>query len=127
MAQEMMEIRWHARGGQGAKTAATLVAMVALEEGKYSQGFPEYGPERMGAPVKGYTRISDKPISVHCNIDEPDVEVVLDVSLLDSPDVADGPHSVILQQVNNGLAVRMAVLWLTSGVEKDIAGEKKPR
>jgi len=58
MAKDMTEIRWHGRGGQGAKTAATMVAEVALEEGKYSQGFPEYGPERMGAPIRGYTRIA---------------------------------------------------------------------
>jgi len=85
-----MEIRWHGRGGQGAKTAATLVAMVAMEEGKYSQGFPEYGPERMGAPVKGYTRISEGRINVHCGINRPDVVVVLDATLLDTVDVCEG-------------------------------------
>lgn len=90
MAGAMMEIRWHGRGGQGAKTAATLVAMVALEEGKFSQGFPEYGPERMGAPVKGYTRISDDRITLHCGIERPDVVVVLDATLLDTVDVCEG-------------------------------------
>ena len=82
MAHGMTEIRWHGRGGQGAKTAAQLVAQVALEEGKYSQGFPEYGPERMGAPIRGFTRISDHAIRLHCPIEQPDVVVVLDDSLL---------------------------------------------
>ncbi len=90
MPEKMVEIRWHARGGQGAKTAATLVAAVALEEGKYSQGFPDYGPEREGAPIRGYTRISDTPIYVHSAIYAPDIVVVLDPTLLDSVDVSDG-------------------------------------
>ena len=82
MAEDMLEIRWHGRGGQGVKTAALLVAQVALEEGKHSQGFPEYGPERQGAPVQGYTRISDHPVRVHCEIEHPDVVVVLDDTLV---------------------------------------------
>ena len=90
MAEKMTEIRWHARGGQGAKTAATLIAKVALEEGKYSQGFPDYGPEREGAPMRGYTRISDAPVRVHCAIYHPDIVVVLDATLLDSVDVIEG-------------------------------------
>jgi pyruvate ferredoxin oxidoreductase gamma subunit len=90
MADKMVEIRWHARGGQGAKTAATLVAAVALEEGKFSQGFPDYGPEREGAPIRGYTRISDDPIHVHSAIYTPGIVVVLDSSLLDSVDVTEG-------------------------------------
>lgn len=90
MPDKMVEIRWHARGGQGAKTAATLVAAVALEEGKYSQGFPDYGPEREGAPMRGYTRISDTPIYVHSAIYTPDIVVVLDATLLDSVNVGDG-------------------------------------
>lgn len=90
MAKEMFEILWHGRGGQGAKTAATMVAHVAMEEGQYSQGFPEYGPERMGAPIKGYTRISSNPITVHCSINEPDAVVVLDPSLLEAIDITQG-------------------------------------
>lgn len=90
MVDKMIEIRWHARGGQGAKTAATLVAAVALEEGKFSQGFPDYGPEREGAPIRGYTRISDNPIHVHSAVYTPDIVVVLDSSLLDSVDVTEG-------------------------------------
>ena len=85
-----MEIRWHARGGQGSKTAAILVAAVALEEGKYGQGFPDYGPEREGAPMRAYTRISDVPIRVHSAVYTPDVVIVLDSTLLDSVPVTDG-------------------------------------
>jgi len=90
MAENLTEIRWHARGGQGAKTAATMVAEAALEEGKFSQGFPEYGPERMGAPVRGFTRISTEPIRLHCPIQAPDVIVVLDPTLLSAESVTEG-------------------------------------
>lgn len=85
MAGKMIEIRWHARGGQGAKTAAIFVAEAVLDKGKYGQGFPEYGPERRGAPVRGYTRIADEPVRRHCSIENPDVVIVLDATLLDSP------------------------------------------
>lgn len=86
----MKEIRWHGRGGQGAKTAAGLVAEVAMEAGKFSQGFPEYGPERMGAPIRGFTRISDNPIRVHSPITNPGMVVVLDDTLLSTVDVSEG-------------------------------------
>lgn len=89
----MTEIRWHGRGGQGAKTAATLLAEAALSEDKYSQGFPEYGPEREGAPMRGFTRISDAPIKVHCTIDTPHVVVVLDDTLMETIDVCAGLES----------------------------------
>jgi pyruvate ferredoxin oxidoreductase gamma subunit len=85
MEGQMIEIRWHARGGQGAKTAAIFVAEAVLEKGKYGQGFPEYGPERRGAPMRGYTRIADQPIRRHCSIESPDVVIVLDPSLLEAP------------------------------------------
>ncbi len=85
MAGEMVEIRWHARGGQGAKTAAMFLAEAVLSKGKYGQGFPEYGPERRGAPMRGFTRISAKPIRRHCMIEQPGIVIVLDSSLLDSP------------------------------------------
>jgi pyruvate ferredoxin oxidoreductase gamma subunit len=88
--EKIMEVRWHARGGQGAKTASTLLAEAAIHEGKYSQGFPEYGPERMGAPVRGFTRIAEVPIRRHCPIEEPDVVVVLDETLLETAGVCDG-------------------------------------
>lgn len=88
--RDTVEIRWHGRGGQGAKTAALLLADVAFKTGKYVQGFPEYGPERMGAPITAYNRISASPITVHSNIYEPDYVVVVDESLLDSIDVTKG-------------------------------------
>ena len=86
----LIEIRWHGRGGQGAKTASLLLADAAFNTGKYIQGFPEYGPERMGAPITAYNRISDKPITVHSNIYNPDYVVVVDDTLLDSVDVTAG-------------------------------------
>ncbi|MBE6741452.1 MAG: pyruvate synthase [Ruminococcaceae bacterium] len=85
-----VEIRWHGRGGQGAKTAALLLADVAFKTGKYVQGFPEYGPERMGAPITAYNRISDNEIRVHSNIYDPDFVVVVDESLLEVVDVTAG-------------------------------------
>ena len=85
-----VEIRWHGRGGQGAKTAALLLADVAFQTGKYVQGFPEYGPERMGAPITAYNRISDTPIRVHSNIYDPQFVVVVDESLLETVDVTKG-------------------------------------
>ena len=85
-----VEIRWHGRGGQGAKTACLLLADVCFNSGKQVQGFPEYGPERMGAPITAYNRISDARCSVHCNIDDPDYVVVVDETLLDSVDVTHG-------------------------------------
>ena len=90
MSQGLTEIRWHGRGGQGAKTAALLLADVAFSVGKYIQGFPEYGPERMGAPITAFDRISDKEIRVHSNIYEPDYVVVVDETLLESVDVTRG-------------------------------------
>lgn len=86
----LTEIRWHGRGGQGAKTAALLLADVAFNMGKHVQGFPEYGPERMGAPITAYDRISDNPIRVHSNIYEPDFVVVVDETLLHTVDVTNG-------------------------------------
>jgi len=87
---QMIEIRWHGRGGQGAKTAALLFAEAALATGKYIQAFPEYGPERMGAPVMSFDRISDSPITLHCAIAEPNYVVILDPSLMDSVPVTEG-------------------------------------
>ena len=92
MNRTMTEIRWHGRGGQGAKTACLLLADAAFASGKYVQGFPEYGPERMGAPITAYNRISDTPCTVHSNIYYPDF-VVVDESLLSSVDVTAGLKS----------------------------------
>ena len=88
--KDLIEIRWHGRGGQGAKTASLLLADAAFNTGKYIQGFPEYGPERMGAPITAYNRISNHPITVHSNIYEPDFVVVVDDTLLESVAVTDG-------------------------------------
>lgn len=90
--ENVTEIRWHGRGGQGAKTAALLLADVAFKTGKYVQGFPEYGPERMGAPITAYNRISENEIRVHSNIYNPEFVVVVDEGLLDVVNVADGIH-----------------------------------
>ena len=86
----LIEIRWHGRGGQGAKTASLLLADAAFNTGKYIQGFPEYGPERMGAPITAYNRISNSPITIHSNIYEPDYVVVVDDTLLESVEVTAG-------------------------------------
>ena len=88
--KKLIEIRWHGRGGQGAKTAALLLADAAFNTGKYIQGFPEYGPERMGAPITAYNRISDEKITIHSNIYEPDYVVVVDQTLIGPIDVASG-------------------------------------
>lgn len=86
----MLEIRWHGRGGQGAKTASLLLAEAAFDTGKFIQGFPEYGPERMGAPITAYNRISDERCPIHSNIYEPDYVVVVDETLIDVVDVTAG-------------------------------------
>ena len=88
--ENLIEIRWHGRGGQGAKTASLLLADAAFNTGKYIQGFPEYGPERMGAPITAYNRISNNPITIHSNIYEPDYVVVVDDTLLQAVDVTAG-------------------------------------
>lgn len=87
---ETIEIRWHGRGGQGAKTAALLVADAATAIGKQAQAFPEYGPERMGAPVKSFNRISDKEIRLHCAVEKPSIVLVLDETLCDTVNVTEG-------------------------------------
>ena len=86
----MIEVRWHARAGQGAKTAAQLLAEAALSAGKSAQAFPEYGPERRGAPMRAYTRVDDKPIRRHDAVTQPDVVVVIEPSLVRELDVTDG-------------------------------------
>jgi len=86
----MLEIRWHGRGGQGAVTSVELLSLSAIEEGKYAQGFPSFGPERRGAPVTAFTRVDDKQIKIRSGIYHPDVVVVLDESLVALVDVAEG-------------------------------------
>ncbi|MBS3786563.1 2-oxoacid:acceptor oxidoreductase family protein [Candidatus Bipolaricaulota bacterium] len=86
----MKEIRWHGRGGQGAKTASQLLADINLQEGKFVQSFPEYGPERSGAPIRAYNRVSDKKIRVHSGVDEPEVVAVVDPTLLQAASPTEG-------------------------------------
>lgn len=88
--ENLTEIRWHGRGGQGAKTAALLFADAALSEGIYVQAFPEYGPERMGAPVQSFNRLSQEPITIHSGITNPQIVVVLDATLIGKVDVTQG-------------------------------------
>jgi pyruvate ferredoxin oxidoreductase gamma subunit len=97
----MTEIRWHARGGQGAVTAAKMVAELALGQGKYFQAFPEYGPERSGAPIVAFTRVSDEPIQVYAGIEHPSIVVVLDPSLLGAVDVMSGAPAGVIVLVNS--------------------------
>lgn len=87
---KLTEIRWHGRGGQGAKTASLLFGEAVLGQGKHMQAFPEYGPERMGAPVQSYNRISEEPITLHCGVTSPQVVVVLDPTLIGAIDVTQG-------------------------------------
>jgi len=86
----LFEVRWHGRGGQGAWTASNLLAIAALKENKYAQSFPTFGPERMGAPIMAFTRVSDEPIEIHCGIYNPDAVIVLDPTLLRSVPVLEG-------------------------------------
>ena len=88
--KKIIEVRWHGRGGQGAVTASMLLATSALAEDKYIQAFPEYGPERMGAPIQSFTRISDEPIKIHCHVTSPDMVVVLDPTLIGTVDIVEG-------------------------------------
>jgi len=122
-----VEFRWHGRGGQGAWTASELLARTALAEGKYIQSFPEFGPERMGAPVTAFTRISTEPIRLHCSIYEPDVVVVLDNTLLRTVPVTLGinqDHGIIIVNSNQSpakvrasLNVEKETVWTVSATE----------
>lgn len=98
----MLEIRWHGRGGQGVKTAALLLADIAFYTGRWVQGFPEYGPERMGAPVTAYNRISDKQVRTHSNIYQPGYVALMDESLLRSVSVTHGLASLGMLLINSG-------------------------
>ena len=135
--KDLIEIRWHGRGGQGAKTAALLLAESALEEGKYIQGFPEYGPERMGAPMQSFTRISEVPITVHSHVENPDAVVVLDVTLLDAIDVTAGlpEEGVVLvntsqspQEVRKKLNLKKGKVFTVdaTSISLDILGRNLP-
>ncbi|MBR3866388.1 MAG: 2-oxoacid:acceptor oxidoreductase family protein [Butyricicoccus sp.] len=114
-----VEIRWHGRGGQGAKTACLLLADAAFSSGKYVQGFPEYGPERMGAPITAYNRISDERCTVHSNIYTPDFVVVVDESLLECVDVTAGlspDGAIIINSAKEPAALRPLLRGYTGKV-----------
>jgi pyruvate ferredoxin oxidoreductase gamma subunit len=100
----MIEVRWHARAGQGAKTASQLLAMAELRTGRFVQAFPEYGPERGGAPMRAYTRIDDRPIRRRYGITNPDAVVVLDPSLLGESTVGEGAGDETLLLANGDRA-----------------------
>lgn len=99
---ETMEIRWHGRGGQGTVTAAKVLADACLSGGRHVQAFPEYGPERAGAPLRAYNRISERPLRMHCPVVNPKVVAVVDASLLDAIDVADGTTDDAIFVINTG-------------------------
>jgi len=116
--KSMLEFRWHGRGGQGAWTASELLARAAIAEGKYIQSFPEFGPERMGAPVSAFTRISTEPIRLHCAVYDPDVVVVLDNTLLKTVPVTSGinrDEDVIIVNSNEDPATIRRDLKITVG------------
>ncbi|NVM44695.1 MAG: 2-oxoacid:acceptor oxidoreductase family protein [Candidatus Lokiarchaeota archaeon] len=100
----MYEVRWHGRGGQGVVTASEILAYAALKEDQYLQSFPDFGPERMGAPVKAYTRIDNKPITIHSQVYEPDAVIVLDPTLLEQINVAEGLKRDGILIVNTNLS-----------------------
>jgi len=124
---KLLEFRWHGRGGQGAWTASELLARTALAEGKYIQSFPEFGPERMGAPVTAFTRISTKPLRLHCAVYNPNVVVVLDNTLLKTVPVTAGVNrddDVIIvnspeepSSIRNDLKIEKGKVWTVSATE----------
>jgi len=124
----LIEIRWHGRGGQGAKTAALLLADAAFAAGLYVQGFPEYGPERMGAPITAYNRLDENVIRVHSNIYKPDMVVVVDESLIGPVDVTAGLKDggkIIVNSQREPAEVKAAFAELakTHGLDSDKKAE----
>jgi len=122
----LKEFRWHGRGGQGAWTASELLARAAIHEGKYTQSFPEFGPERMGAPVRAFTRISDKPIRLHCSVYNPDVSAVLDPTLMATVSVTEGlkENGILLvntaekpQEIRKLLKMTKGAVWTVPATE----------
>jgi 2-oxoacid:acceptor oxidoreductase gamma subunit (pyruvate/2-ketoisovalerate family) len=128
--KKILEVRWHGRGGQGAWTASELLARAAIAEGKHIQSFPEFGPERMGAPVTAFTRISNEPIRLHCAVYTPDVVAVLDPTLLKSVKVADGLNeeggNIVVNTKDNHAEIRKLLgsgngkLWTVPATEISI-------
>lgn len=101
---KLTEVRWHGRGGQGAKTASYILAVAAAEQGSTVQAFPEYGAERRGAPMKSYVRISDSPIRLRCGVQHPQIVVVLDPTLVSSENVTDGLEDGAIVIINTSEA-----------------------
>lgn len=135
--KDLVEIRWHGRGGQGAKTAALLFADAALAAGKFVQAFPEYGPERMGAPVTSFDRLSSKPIYLHSGVTNPDIVVVLDPTLMESVDVTDGMTGGVLvvntnksaSDIRNDFKIEGGIKVFTvdaSAISKETIGREIP-
>jgi len=131
---QMTEIRWHGRAGQGVVTAGELLAEVAMTGGKYFQAFPEYGSERMGAPIKCYTRISSEPIEIHCPVLEPDVVIVVNPNLLGIVDITEGLKKdglVIINTTESPAAMRKQIKFETGELwtvpASDIALEELKR
>ena len=117
--QDLIEIRWHGRGGQGAKTASLLLADAAFNTGKYIQGFPEYGPVRMGAPITAYNRISNSPITIHSAIYEPNYVVVVDDTLLDTVDVTAGlkeDGAIVINTTNDAETLKKKLNGYKGGI-----------
>lgn len=106
----MTEIRWHGRGGQGAKSASQLLALAQLRAGYSVQAFPEYGPERTGAPMRAYNRVDGRPIRRHDGVGAPDLAVVLDPALVLESAVADGL----------GQGGTLVVNWAGEGAERAV-------
>jgi pyruvate ferredoxin oxidoreductase gamma subunit len=137
LGNKILEIRWHGRGGQGAKTAALLFADAAMISGKYVQAFPEYGPERMGAPVASFNRIADQPITQHCGITEPKIVIVLDPSLMGKVKVTQGmPEDGILivntpdtpESIRKALGLKGSKVYTVdaSGISQQVIGRNIP-
>ena len=117
--ENLIEIRWHGRGGQGTKTASLLLADAAFNTGKYIQGFPEYGPERMGAPITAYNRISNSPITIHSAIYEPNYVVVVDDTLLDTVDVTAGlkeDGAIVINTTNDAETLKKKLNGYKGGI-----------
>ena len=98
---ESIEIRWHGRGGQGTVTAAKVFADACLSGGRYVQAFPEYGPERAGAPLRAFNRISDRELRLHCPVTKPNIVVVVDATLIDSINIQEGTPDDVVYIVNS--------------------------
>ena len=96
-----LEVRWHGRGGQGAKSASAILAEVLFEEGKHVQAFPEYGAERQGAPIRAYNRVSDSPIRRRCGVQNPNIVVVVDPTMVESANPTEGTTEDAVYLVNS--------------------------